>query len=121
MLVQNPKLREAYVNKSKPSNWERYDVDEKALYFYFSSLLGLLERVWYSYRYVKWQKEEEWKQWRNWIRELATNETFIHLIGDDENLYDPSFIEEVKQVIVRPRERITPLKKGIERHNWNFW
>ena len=49
-IVEHPGLRELYVSRSEPKNWGKYDEDKKALYCYFDSLLGLLERVWFSYK-----------------------------------------------------------------------
>ena len=49
-LIERPSLQEACMIGSKPKNWDNYNKDKKALYCYFDSLFGLLERVWISYK-----------------------------------------------------------------------
>ncbi|KPV63854.1 MAG: hypothetical protein AOA66_0583 [Candidatus Bathyarchaeota archaeon BA2] len=48
---------------------------------------------------MKWLKEEDWEQWKNWIRELTKNKIFMDVFNDSEKLYDSSFINEVQKII----------------------
>ncbi|MEM2100130.1 MAG: hypothetical protein QXP45_02145 [Thermoproteota archaeon] len=98
-LVEHPRLRELYASGSRPMNWDKYDEDEKALYFYFDSLLGLLERVWISYKEMKLLKTKDWEQWGNWIKELFKNEIFIDIFNESKKLYDPLFIDEMQKIL----------------------
>jgi hypothetical protein len=98
-LVEDSGLREEYVSGNKPTNWDKYNDNQKALYFYFDSLLGLFERVWVSYREMGWIKKADWEQWENWIKDLATNKIFLRVVHDNEKMYDSSFIDRVHQAI----------------------
>lgn len=99
LLVEHPELRKIYNGGNKPKNWDKYDDDEKTMYCYFDSLLGLFERVWVSYKEMRWLNREDWGQWKNWIRDLARNEIFVDVVNDNKELYDPSFINEVQETI----------------------
>jgi len=101
LLVEHPELQDLYVAGSKPKNWDSYSKDEKAMFFYFDALFGLLERVWVSYKEEKWTKPEDWKQWKKWIEELATNELFVTVFKENEKLYEPSFVKEVQEIIMK--------------------
>lgn len=95
---KDPDLREMYVGESRPAHWSSYSAGDKAMYFYFDSLLGLFERVWVSYKEDKWVGSEDWEQWRNWIGELVENRIFQDLIKESEKLYDPLFLKEINRI-----------------------
>jgi len=102
-LVESSDLREAFVFGAEPAQWHNYDQPKRALFFYFDSLLGLFERVWYSCQSSQGGSEEDWQQWKNWIKELAANAVFVDLLNESEGLYDSGFLKEVKEVAATVR------------------
>lgn len=98
-LVEHPELRKMYVGKGKPKNWEKYDDDQKTLYCYFDSLLSVFERVWNACKVMEIGNLEDWDNWKNWLKQIAENPIFIDVFEDNRELYNSSFIEEVKSII----------------------
>ena len=49
ILIDHPEILEIYVKgKGKPKKWDKYSEAEKKTFSFFSSLLALLERVWFG-------------------------------------------------------------------------
>jgi hypothetical protein len=107
MLVEHSVLRDAFVSGDEPYNWRKYTEAERALYFYFDSLLGLFERVWVSYKEAHLMAQDDWEQWKNWISELSMNSVFVDVLGEakEDRLYDPSFIIELEAVVAQSRKK----------------
>ncbi len=98
-LVDHPSLAESlYSGKNKPEHWDSYSQEEKNLYSYFDSLLGLFERVWVAQSDMHFA-EPDWEAWRSWIRNLANNSVFVDAYHDNSSLYDSTLVKEMKQII----------------------
>jgi hypothetical protein len=100
-LVENATLRDEFVSCSQPENWGKYDKNNKALFFYFDSLIGLIERVWTSHTKTDWLDKAEWNLWFNWMVQMAKNPIFRDVFKDirSKKLYEESFMDEVQRAI----------------------
>lgn len=107
MLVGDSKLRDAFVSGAEPHHWRKYTEPEKALYFYFDSLLGLFDRVWVTYKETHLMTQDDWGHWRNWIRELSMNSVFVDVLAEakEDGLYEPSFTNEIDAVVQSRKKR----------------
>ncbi|MDG6904329.1 MAG: hypothetical protein JRN20_00930 [Nitrososphaerota archaeon] len=67
-----------------------------ASFYYLDALLGLFERVWVARQQGYFQR---WSYWRNWISDLSKKAVFLELFENTKQSYDPSFVQEVEEVI----------------------
>ena len=95
VLIDRPEILEIYVKgKGQPKKWDKYSEAEKKTFSYFSSLLALLERVWFGV------PEKDWiNYYSNWVKDLATNDIFLDVFNDTKKMYDVSFTNEMDAII----------------------
>jgi hypothetical protein len=95
VLIDRPEILEIYVKgKGQPKKWDKYSEAEKKTFSYFSSLLALLERVWFGV------PERDWiNYYSNWVKDLATNDIFLDVFNDTRKMYDVSFTNEIDAII----------------------
>ncbi len=103
LLIDRPEILEIYVQgNGKPKKWGRYSEAEKRAFSFFSSLLGLLERVWFGV------PEKDWiNYYSKWVKDLATNDIFLDVFNDNKKIYDVSFTDEVDKIIKEVQEKTT--------------
>ena len=101
MLIDHPEILEVYLQGTgKPKKWDRYSEPEKKTFSFFSSLLGLLERVWFGV------PEKDWiNYYSKWVKDLATNYIFLDVFNDNKKIYDISFTDEVDKIIKEVQEK----------------
>jgi len=95
VLIDRPEILEIYVKgKGQPKKWDKYSEAEKKTFSFFSSLLALLERVWFGV------PEKDWiNYYSNWVKDLATNDIFLDVFNDTKKMYDVSFTNEMDAII----------------------
>jgi hypothetical protein len=95
ILIDRPEILEIYVKgKGQPKKWDKYSEAEKKTFSFFSSLLALLERVWFGV------PEKDWiNYYSKWVKDLATNEVFLDVFNDTKKMYDVSFTNEMDAII----------------------
>ena len=95
ILIDRPEILEIYVRgKGQPKKWGKYSEAEKKTFSYFSSLLALLERVWFGV------PEKDWvNYYSKWVKDLATNDIFLDVFNDTKKMYDVSFTNEMEAII----------------------
>ena len=95
ILVDRPEILEIYFKgKGQPKKWGQYSEAEKKTFSFFSSLLALLERVWFGV------PEKDWiNYYSKWVKDLATNNVFLDVFNDTKKMYDVSFTNEMDAII----------------------
>jgi hypothetical protein len=95
VLIDRPEILEIYVKgKGQPKKWDKYSDAEKKTFSFFSSLLALLERVWFGVA------EKDWTNYYSkWVKDLATNDVFLDVFNDTKKIYDVSFTNEMDAII----------------------
>lgn len=95
ILIDRPEILEIYVKgKGQPKKWDKYSEAEKKTFSFFSSLLALLERVWFGVA------EKDWiNYYSKWVKDLATNDVFLDVFNDTKKIYDVSFTNEMDAII----------------------
>jgi len=95
ILIDRPEILEIYVKgKGQPKKWDKYSEAEKKTFSFFSSLLALLERVWFGVA------EKDWiNYYSKWVKDLATNDVFLDVFNDTKKMYDVSFTNEMDAII----------------------
>jgi hypothetical protein len=95
ILIDRPEILEIYVKgKGQPKKWSKYSDAEKKTFSFFSSLLALLERVWFGVA------EKDWiNYYSKWVKDLATNDVFLDVYNDTKKIYDVSFTNEMDAII----------------------
>ena len=95
ILIDRPEILEIYVKgKGQPKKWGKYSEAEKKTFSFFSSLLALLERVWFGVA------EKDWiNYYSKWVKDLATNDVFLDVFNDTKKIYDVSFTNEMDAII----------------------
>jgi hypothetical protein len=95
ILIDRPEILEIYVKgKGQPKKWGKYSEAEKKTFSFFSSLLALLERVWFGVA------EKDWiNYYSKWVKDLATNDVFLDVFNDTKKMYDVSFTNEMDAII----------------------
>ena len=95
ILIDRPEILEIYVKgKGQPKKWDKYSEAEKKTFSFFSSLLALLERVWFGV------PEKDWiNYYSKWVKDLATNDIFLDVFNDTKKMYDVSFTNEMDAII----------------------
>ena len=103
ILIDRPEILEIYVKgKGKPKKWDKYSEAEKKTFSFFSSLLALLERVWFGV------PEKDWiNYYSKWVKDLATNEVFLDVFNDNKKMYDVSFTNEIDAIIKGIKEKVS--------------
>jgi hypothetical protein len=109
LLIDHPEILEIYFQgNGKPKQWGKYSEAEKKTFSFFSSLLGLLERVWFGV------PEKDWiNYYSKWVKDLATNDIFLDVFNDNKKIYDVSFTNEVDKIIKEVREKTNVSKQHI--------
>ena len=94
VLIDRPEILEIYVKgKGQPKKWDKYSDAEKKTFTFFSSLLALLERVWFGV------PEKDWSNYYSkWVKDLATNDVFLDVYNDTKKIYDVSFTNEMDAI-----------------------
>jgi len=100
ILIDRPEILEIYVKgKGQPKKWDKYSEAEKKTFSFFSSLLALLERVWFGV------PEKDWiNYYSKWVKDLATNDVFLDVFNDTKKMYDVSFTNEMDAIIKKVLE-----------------
>jgi hypothetical protein len=100
ILIDRPEILEIYVKgKGQPKKWDKYSEAEKKTFSFFSSLLALLERVWFGV------PEKDWiNYYSKWVKDLATNEVFLDVFNDTKKMYDVSFTNEMDAIVKKVLE-----------------
>jgi hypothetical protein len=95
ILIDRPEILEIYFKgKGQPKKWSKYSEAEKKTFSFFSSLLALLERVWFGV------PEKDWNNYYSkWVKDLATNDVFLDVFNDTKKMYDVSFTNEIDTII----------------------
>jgi hypothetical protein len=101
ILIDHPEILEIYVKgKGKPKKLDKYSEAEKKTFSFFSSLLALLERVWFGV------PEKDWTYYYSkWVKDLVTNDIFLDVFNDSKKMYDVSFTNEVNAIIKEVEEK----------------
>ncbi len=101
ILIDRPEILEIYVKgKGKPKKWDKYSEAEKKTFSFFSSLLALLERVWFGV------PEKDWRYYYSkWVKDLVTNDVFLDVFNESKKMYDVSFTNEVDAIINEIKEK----------------
>jgi len=101
LLIDRPEILEIYVQGSgKPKKWDNYREAEKKAFSFFSSLLALLERVWFGVPETDWIN-----YYSKWVKDLATNDIFLDVFKDNKKMYDVSFTNEIDAIIKEANEK----------------
>ena len=101
ILIDRPEILEIYVKgRGKPKKWDKYSEAEKKTYSFFSSLLALLERVWFGVHKKDWMN-----YYSKWVKDLVTNDVFLDFFDDNKKIYDISFTKEVDAIIKSEKEK----------------
>jgi hypothetical protein len=99
LLIDHPEVLDITMKGSAPpEKWGKYSENEKKAYYYFDSLLGLFERVYFARKEIK-LPQEEWERWRRWIEYLKTNDIFMDVFNDNIELYDSGFTDEINNSV----------------------
>jgi hypothetical protein len=106
-LVDNPEVRDIVIaGNGRPKNWGKYTEPQKKAYFYFDSLISLLERVYVGVPHSK--PSDDWAGWKIWVEDLSTNDLFVDAFNDNKRMYSALFVVEIESVI---RKRVVDQKK----------
>jgi hypothetical protein len=101
ILIDRPEILEIYFkSKGKPKKWDTYSEAEKKTFSFFSSLLALLERVWFGVHKKDWTN-----YYSKWVKDLVTNDIFLDVFNDNKKIYDISFTKEVDAIIKSEKEK----------------
>jgi hypothetical protein len=114
-LIEHPEVRDIVVAGSgRPKKWDTYTEAQKKAYFYFDSLISLLERVYvgvhrnalsltervYTGIYHK-KRVDDWAGWKMWVEDLSTNDIFVDAFNNSKRMYWTSFAIEVDNIIAK--------------------
>ncbi len=101
LLIDRPEILEIYFRgNGKPKRWDKYSEAEKRAFFFFGSLLALLERVWFGV------PEKDWiDYYSKWVKDLATNDIFLDVFNDNKKMYDVSFTNEIDAITKEVKEK----------------
>lgn len=99
-LIEYPEVREIVVAGSgRPRKWDTYTEAQKKAYFYFDSLISLLERVYVGVHHKK--PTDDWAGWKMWVEDLSTNELFVDAFNNSKRMYSTSFAAEIDSIIAK--------------------
>lgn len=99
-LIEHPDVRELVVAGSgRPKKWDTYNEAQKKAYFYFDSLISLLERVYVGVHHKK--PTDDWAGWKMWVEDLSTNELFVDAFNNSKRMYSTAFATEIDGIIAK--------------------
>jgi hypothetical protein len=114
-LIEHPDVGELVTAGSgRSKKWGTYTEAQKKAYFYFDSLISLLERVYvgvhrnsrsltervYTKIYRK-KRTDDWAGWKMWVEDLSTNDLFVDAFNNSKRMYSTSFATEVDNIIAK--------------------
>jgi hypothetical protein len=102
MLLNGDKLRGIYdrITERAPQRWRwrGCSPEEKDLYLYIELTYDQCSRA-YALQKKKLIDRETWREWHNWVCELAKHPTFEKVHQDNLGLFDADFQKYVTQLL----------------------
>jgi hypothetical protein len=102
MLLNGDKLRGIYdrITERAPQRWRWRECspEEKDLYLYIELTYDQCARA-YALQKKKLIDRETWREWHNWVAELAQHPTFEKVHQDNLGLFDADFQKYVTQLL----------------------
>jgi hypothetical protein len=114
-LIEHPDVGEIVTaGNRRTKKWQTYTDAQKKAYFYFDSLVSLLERVYvgehrdsqsltervYTIIYRK-KRPDDWAGWKIWVEDLSTNDVFVEAFNNSKEMYSTAFATEIDSIIAK--------------------